>query len=317
MRQLIRFLALAFSLISVAAFARYPDRPVTIVVPYNPGGGADPIARKVAQALEKKLGGNFVVENRPGASGIIGEGYVAKAPADGYTLLYDATPFSINPHLFKVPFRPDDFEPIVGVLRAPQMVLVPPDSPIKTIGELVADAKAHPGKLTYGSGGGGTVQRLSAELLRQGLNLDMLHVPYKSGTNSVVALMGNQIDWCVAGMTANYTLVTSNKIRAIAVTSAKRSPLLPDVPTVSESGVPGYETYEWNGLLAPAGTPPEVVSKIQNAVLELLKEKEINDYLAARGVIPMPIDAKEFAEFLRKESKKWAEVIDKGNIQQS
>ena len=197
---------------------------------------------------------------------------------------------------------------------APNVLIVRKDSPIRDQKDLIAKAKAEPGKLTFASGGSGTVQRLAAELYRQGLNLDMLHVPYKSGGPAISDVMGGQVDFMFGTLAASYPLVTSGKLRALAITSPKRSPLLPDVPTVAESVLPGYEAYEWNGLLLPAGTPDAVVQQLHKAVAESLQEEELKKRFADMGAQPVGNTPAAFADFLQKESAKWSAVIRKGNI---
>lgn len=300
---------------SVAAHAAYPERPITIVVPYAPGGAADAVARVVAARMGAKLGTSVIVDNKAGASGTIGAAYVAKAAPDGYTVLYDATPYSINPHLFpKLPYAADALQPLSLVLLAPNALIVKADSLFKSINDLVAKAKAQPGKINFASGGSGTVQRLAAELLRQRLQLDMVHVPYKSGGPAISDVMGGQVDFMFGTVAATYPLITSGKLRALAVSSPQRSPRLPDVPTVAETVIPGYEAFEWNGMLLPARTPKDIADKLQHAVVEVLKEEEVQQRLKDLGAQPVGSTPAEFAAFLKKEDAKWGEVVRKGDI---
>ncbi|MFZ4286750.1 Bug family tripartite tricarboxylate transporter substrate binding protein [Variovorax sp. HJSM1_2] len=305
----------ALACVAITAHAAYPERPITIVVPYAPGGAADAVARLVAARMGAKLGTSVIVDNRAGASGTIGAAYVAKAQPDGYTVLYDATPYSINPHLFpKMPFPADALQPLSLVLLAPNALIVKVDSPFKTVNDLVAKAKKEPGKLNFASGGSGTVQRLASELFRQKLQLDMLHVPYKSGGPAITDVMGGQIDFMFGTVAATYPLISSGKLRALAVSSPQRSPRLPDVPTVAETVVPGYEAYEWNGMLLPAKTPKDIAEKLQKTVVEVLKEDEVQQRLKDLGAQPVGSTAAEFASFLKKEDSKWSEVIRTGDI---
>jgi tripartite-type tricarboxylate transporter receptor subunit TctC len=298
-----------------AAHAAYPERPITLVVPYAPGGSADALARVLAVRVGVKLGTSVIVDNRPGASGTIGAGFAAKAAPDGYTVLYDATPYSINPHLFpRMPYAGNALQPLALVALAPNIVIVRAESPVRTIKDLVDKARAEPGKMNYASGGGGTVQRLAAELLRQRLGLDMVHVGYKSGGPAIVDVMGGQVDFMFSTIAASYPLVSSGKLRALAVSSPQRSPRLPEVPTLGETVAPGYEAYEWNGLLVPAGTPAPIADKLHKAVIEVLKEEEVKRRFVDVGVQPVGSTPAEFADFLKKEDAKWAEVIRKGNI---
>lgn len=298
-----------------AAHAAYPERPITIVVPYAPGGAADTVARLVAARMGTKLGTSVIVDNRAGASGTIGAAHVAKAAPDGYTVLYDATPYSINPHLFaKMPYAANALQPLSLVLLAPNALIVKADSPFKTINDLVTKAKAQPGKINFASGGSGTAQRLASELLRQRLQLDMVHVPYKSGGPAISDVMAGQVDFMFGTVAATYPLISSGKLRALAVSSPQRSPRLPDVPTVAETVIPGYEAFEWNGMLLPANTPKDIADKLQRAVAEVLKEDEVQQRLKELGAQPIGSTPAEFAAFLKKEDAKWGEVVRKGDI---
>lgn len=315
MKSLKTYLLAACACVAMAAHAAFPERPITIVVPYAPGGAADAVARVIASRMGTKLGGSVIVDNKAGASGTIGASYVAKAQADGYTMLYDATPYSINPHLFpKMPYAANALQPLSLVLLAPNMLIVPANSPFKNVGELIAKAKAQPGKLNFASGGSGTVQRLASELFRQKLGLDMVHVPYKSGGPAIADTMGGQVDFMFSTIAASYPLVASGKLRALAVSSPERSKRLPDVPTVAEAAIPGYEAYEWNGMFVPAGTPAPIAAQLQKALVEVLQEDEVKQRLADLGAQPIGSTPAEFAAFLKKEDAKWGEVVRKGHI---
>lgn len=316
MHRFIKPLVAAVALAAGLAQAAFPERPITIVVPYAPGGAADAVARVIATRMGEKLGSSVIVDNKPGASGTIGESFVAKAPADGYTMLYDATPYSINPHLFpKMPYASTALQPLSLVLLAPNVLIVKADSPFKNVGDLVAKANAQPGKLNFASGGSGTVQRLAAELFRQQLGLDMVHVPYKSGGPAIADVMGGQVDFMFGTVAATYPLVSGGKLRALAVSAPERSKRLPDVPTVAESAIPGYEAYEWNGVFLPAGTPAPIAAQLQQALAAVLKEDEVRQRLTDLGAQPIGSTPAEFATFLKKEDAKWGGVVKKGNIQ--
>ena len=315
MKFLAGTLIAACALAAAVAQAAFPERPITLVVPYAPGGGADAAARLLATRMGARLGTSIIVDNRPGASGTIGASQVAKARADGYTVLYDATPFSINPHLFaRLPYARSALQPLSLVLLAPNVLIVKADSPLKNVGDLIAQAKAQPGKINFASGGSGTVQRLAAELFRQRLGLDMVHVPYKSGGPAIADVMGGQVDFMFGTVAATYPLVTGGKLRALAVSAPERSKRLPDVPTVAETAIPGYEAYEWNGMFLPAGTPAPVATQLQQALAEVLKEDEVRQRLTDLGAQPIGSTPAEFAAFLKKEDAKWGEVVRKGNI---
>lgn len=308
-------LAAGTMLFTAGASAAYPERPITIVVPYAPGGAADALARILGNELSDRLNTSIVVENRPGASGTIGVSAVARAAADGYTILYDATPFSINPHLFpKLSYDPKALEPLSLVSLAPNVLIIKTDAPYKTVNDLIDKAKAEPGKLNFASGGSGTVQRLAFEMFRQKLDLDMVHVPYKSGGPAIMDVMSGQVDTMFSTMAASYPLIASGKLRALAISSPQRSTLLPDVPTVDESVIPGYEAFEWNGVFVPAGTPPEAKAKLQAAIADAVKGEVMQKRLAELGAKAVGSTPEEFADYLAKESEKWREVVKAGDI---
>ena len=310
-----RLIASCLLVAAAAAHADFPDKPITLVVPYAPGGAADALARVLAVRMGTKLGTSVIVDNRAGASGTIGATYVAKAKADGYTVLYDATPYSINPHLFpRMPYAADALQPLALVSLAPNVLIVKADSPIKDVKDLVAKAKAQPGKLNFASGGSGTVQRLASELFRQKLDLDMVHVGYKSGGPAIVDVTGGQVDFMFATVAASSALVSSGKLRALAVSAPERSKRLPDVPTVAETVLPGYEAFEWNGVLLPAGVPPAIANKLHQALVEVLAEDEVKQRFTDMGAQAIGSTPAEFAAFLKKENLKWADVVRKGAI---
>ncbi|QET04598.1 MULTISPECIES: tripartite tricarboxylate transporter substrate binding protein [Cupriavidus] len=301
---------------ATCASAAYPDRPIRLVVPYPAGGAADTVARIIAAPLGIKLGQTIVVDNRPGASGVIGAGAVAKAAPDGYTLLLDATAHSVNPSLQpKLPYdTAKDFAPISLVVLVPNLLVVPPNSPFNSPKDIVAQAKATPGKLTYASAGSGTAQHLAAELFRQQSGLNMLHVPYKGGAPALSDLMGGQVDMMFSNMAASYPLVSGKKLKVLATTGTKRSAALPDIPTIAESGLPGYQVYEWNGLFAPAGTSAKIIETINKATIEVMSQPAVKERLAAIGAEGSANKPDEFRAFLEAEQAKWAKVIKQGNI---
>lgn len=301
---------------SHAAPAAYPDRPIRLVVPYPAGGAADTVARTLAAPLGAKLGQTIVVDNRPGASGVIGAGAVAKAAPDGYTLLLDATAHSVNPSLqAHLPYDTvKDFAPISLVVLVPTLLVVPPNSPFKSPKDIVNAAKAKPGKLTYASAGPGTAQHLAAELFGQQSGLNLLHVPYKGGAPALSDLMGGQVDMMFSNMAASYPLVAGKKLKVLATTGTKRSAALPDTPTIAESGLPGYQVYEWNGLFAPAGTPQAIVDRLSALTREVLNSPEVSQRLAAIGAEPAGSRPEDFRKFVEGETAKWAKVIKQGSI---
>jgi len=300
---------------SCATHAAWPERPITIVVPYAPGGAADALSRVVANKMGANLGTSVIVDNRAGASGTIGAGFVAKADPDGYTVLYDATSYSINPHLFaRMPYAPGSLQPLALVSLAPNILIVRADSPVKTVQGLIDKAKAKPGAINFASGGSGTVQRLAAELFRQRLGLDMVHVPYKSGGPAITDVMAGQVDFMFSTVAASQPLVTSGKLRALAISSPQRSPRMPDVPTVAETVIPGFEVYEWNGMFVPRGTPAAIADKLHQALVDALRDPEVQRRFGDVGARPVGSSPAEFAAYLAKEDAKWAEVIRKGAI---
>ena len=313
---LLTAVSLALSLAAPAASAAWPDgKPISIVVPYAPGGTADALARLIAQHLGPKLATSVVVVNKAGASGIIGAQAVAQATPDGFTVLYDATPLSINPHLQKMPFDPEkDLIPVTQVGVTPMLLTVPKSSPYASGQELMKAAKAAPGKLTFGSGGQGTVQYMAPELMNQSAGVSMLHIPYKSGGLAITATLAGEVDMGFFNLPAISGHVKSGLVKALAITSAQRNPLFPDVPTVAEVIGKPYESYEWNGVFLPRGTPVEIVNRLNAALREVLVTPEIKtkfDSLGSRIVASSPED---FRKYLTAESGRWAATVKAAGI---
>ncbi len=298
------------------ALAAWPaDRPIQIVVPYAPGGTADALSRLIAEQLGPKLGTTVVVVNKPGASGVIGESAVAQASADGYTVLYDATPFSINPHLQKLPYDPQkDLQPVMLVGQTPMLLAVPRGSPYKTVQDLVKAARQAPGKLSFSSGGQGTVQYMGAELFLQGAGIQALHVPYRSGGPALQAAMASEVDFAFGNLPALSAHVKGGTLRALAVTSAARNANYPDVPTVAESGVKGYEVHEWNGILAPAGTPRDIVQRLNTALREVLDTTQLKARIFALGSRVVASSPEDFRQFLAHEDTRWSATVKAAGI---
>ena len=294
----------------------YPSKPIRIVVPYSPGGGADTTARLLAPGLQEALGQTIIVENRPGASGMIGDEAVAKAAPDGYTLLIGAFAHSVNPSLFaKMPFKtPDDFAPISLLVTVPELLVITPSHPAKTVADLVALAKAQPGKLFYASSGNGSAQHLAAELfkLRTGTNIG--HIPYKGGGQAVIDVAAGHVPFYFGNMSAALPQAQAGRVRALAVTSAERSPAAPDVPTLAEAGVKDCEISEWNTLIAPAGTPEPVIARLHDEVTKLMKSPALEKKFAELGETVVASTPQECAAFERAEMAKWAEVVKAANI---
>ena len=305
----------AFTAIPATAQSAWPNKPITLVVPYAPGGTADALARVLAQHLGTRLKVSVVVLNKAGASGVIGAASVAQAPADGYTVLYDATPLSINPHLQKLPFdAAKDLQPVALVGVTPMLVVVPKNSPYNTLQELIAAAAKASGKLTFCSGGLGTVQYMGAELFNQGVGIKMLHVPYRAGGLALQAILAGEVDMGFFNLPALSSHIKGGALKPLAITSAKRNPLFPNVPTISEAGVKNYEVYEWNGMFVPSTTPAEIVTRLNTAVREVLAMPEVKARFDALGSEIVGSQPDEFRKRLAAESARWAETIKAAGI---
>lgn len=300
------------ALLAAGAFAQgYPAKPVKIVVPYPPGGPTDIVARLVGQKLAEQTGQQFVVENRAGAGGNIGAEAVARAPADGYTLLVATTAHAINPSLFKQLGYDlqKDFAPVSQLTAGPLVIVANPALPAKNVQELIALAKAKPGGLNYASSGNGQSTHLSAELFASMAGIKLNHVPYKGSAPALTDVIGGQADLMFDTMLSAMPQVKTGKLKALAVTSAARSSAAPDLPTVAESGLPGYEAIAWNGLLAPAGTPKDVVAKLNAELKRALEAPEVRDRFAAQGFGAAWGTPEQYASFIRSELAKWAKVV--------
>ena len=313
---LVTAIGLAISLACPAARAAWPEgKAINMVVPYAPGGTADALARLIAQHLAPKLGTSVVVVNKAGASGVIGAQSVAQASPDGFTVLYDATPFSINPHLQKLPFDSEkDLIPVTQVGVTPMLMTVPKSSPHATAADMIKSAKSAPGKLTFASGGQGTVQYMAPELMNQAAGVNMLHIPYKSGGLAITGTLAGEVDMGFFNLPAISSHVKSGMVKALAITSAQRNPLFPDVPTVAEVIGKPYESYEWNGIFLPRGTPAEIVNRLNAALREVLAIPEIKarfDSLGSRIVASSP---EEFRKYLSAESGRWAATVKAAGI---
>ena len=297
---------------ATSAFAQgYPTKPAKVVVPYPPGGPTDIVARVVSQKLSEQMGQQFIVENRPGAGGNIGAEAVAKSPADGYTLLVATTAHAINPSLFKnLGYNlTKDFAPVSLLTSGPLVIVANPSVPAKNVKELIAMGKAKPGSLNYASSGNGQSTHLSAELFATMAGIKMNHIPYKGSAPALTDVMGGQASLMFDTMLSAMPHVKNGKLKAIAVTSAARSPAAPDVPTVAESGLPGYEAIAWNGLLVPAGTPGDVVAKLNAELKKALDAPDVKDRFSAQGFGAAWNTREAFAKFIQSELDKWAKVV--------
>ena len=297
--------------------ANYPTRAVRIIVPSSPGGGTDILSRLVSPGLSERLGQTVVVDNRPGAGSIIGNDVVAKAPPDGYTLLMGISTLAILPAMHKkLPYDAmRDLAPVTQVIAAPNILVTHPSMPVKTVKELIAFSKKRPGEINYGSAGLGTNPHLSMEHFLSMTGVKMVHVAYKGLGPAMVDLVAGQVQTAISTMLAGLPHVKSGRLRALATTGSKRSISLPDLPTVAEAGVPGYEAVQWYGLFAPAKTPREIVNKLNEAMKSTLQSPATKERLAADGTEAVGSSPEEFARFLRSETEKWGKVVRSAGIQ--
>lgn len=305
------FLILLFSLPFEALAQAWPSRPIRMVVPLSPGGFADVPGRILAARLSASLGHNMFVENRAGAGGTIGADFVAKSAPDGHTLLFTGTPHVINAWIYKkLPYDPlKDFEPVALVASGPFVLVVNPQLPVSSVRELIAAAKAQPGKIDFASSGNGSAQHLVSALFASMAGIDLNHVPYKGSAPAMQDLLGGQVKLSFAGIPNVMPHVKAGRLRALAVSTPKRSPDLPDVPTVSEAGVPGYEATLWLNLAAPAGTPSKIVQRLVTEIGKALKEPELQHSFRAAGVEAAFLGPQELAAFMQAEYEKWGRVV--------
>jgi len=317
---MMRALALAAAIMASAfvnAAEPYPAKVIRMIVPYSPGGTGDNIGRAVGAKLGELLGQQVIIDNRPGAGGNIGAEATVRAAPDGYTVVMAATSLASNPALQrKMPFDPlKDLVPVSGCCEVPMIVVVHPSLPVKNIKEFVAYAKAYPGKLTYASSGIGTSSHLAAELFRVQTGIDMLHAPYRTDALAMPDLLSGQVPVMFMFQTAALPQVRAGKLRALAVSTAQRSPLAPELPTVAEAGAPGYEFSGWFGIFAPAATPKEIVHKIAAASVKAVQSPDLRERLSQQGFMPVASDPEQFAAFFRGEVTKWARVVKEGGLQ--
>jgi tripartite-type tricarboxylate transporter receptor subunit TctC len=289
----------------------YPARPVRVVVPFSPGGAVDGPMRVIAQELSKRWGQQVIVENKPGAGATIGSELVARAPPDGYTLLLASQTNAISATLYtKLAYDPiEDFAPISLIGREPGVLVVHPALPVKTFQEFVAYVKERPGQVDYASSGNGSGQHLFMAMLASMTGMKLNHVPYRGSGQATADLLGGQVPVSIPGTAGMVGHIKAGKLRPLAVTGARRSPQLPDVPTVIESGVPGYEAYVWMGLLAPKGTPAPIIDKVQRELLHVLATSEVKTFMANAGIEIVGSTPAEFGAFFRGERDQWAKIV--------
>jgi tripartite-type tricarboxylate transporter receptor subunit TctC len=314
---MLRIILLAALSFSFPAYSQpYPAKPIRLFVTYPAGGGADAMARLVAPKLSEALGQPVLVENRGGASGTIAAELVAKASPDGYTLMLDATNHAVNPSLYpKLPYDPEKaFAPVTLLALFPNMLVVHPAFPAASVNDLIRKIKAEPGKIAFASSGNGSAQHLAGELFRQRAGLDMVHVPYKGGGPALIDVMAGQVSMYFGNMASALPHVKNGKLKALAVTGGKRSAAAPELPTVAESGMPGYQVYEWNAIFAPAGTPGAIVDRLQAEIAKAVKIPDVRDRMQALGGEIVASSPTELGAWVREQTASWAKVVRAGNI---
>ena len=300
---------------AAAATDSYPRKLVRVIVPFAPGGSTDIIGRAIAPKLSERLGRQIIMENQGGAGGIIGIATVAKSEPDGYTLLMTSPAFIINPFFHKIPYDPvNSFVPVARLVAGSRVLSVHPTVPAKTVKEFVALAKNQPGKLVYASTGVGSDAHLAGELFKMMAGIDFLTVQFKSGGQAITDLMGGHSDWMLGTVTLSLSQIRSNKLRGLGISGSVRSRLLPDVPTISEAGVPGYEASQWLGFLAPAGTPQAIIDRLHKELAQVLNSEDTKKMLEEQGQDLALQGPAEFGKFMAAETAKWGKVIKAGNI---
>ena len=318
MRQIQALLLVACALFVVASTADaqdYPTRPVRLIIPFPPGGSNDVVGRLIAAKLSDQLGKQVVVDNRAGAGGVVGTEIASKAPADGYTLLVISIAHAVNPWLYKLPYDPiKDFTPIAMLGSGPVVLVVNPELPVHSVKELLDAAKQQPGKLQYASAGIGSFQHLSGELFKLTAGTNILHVPFKGGGPAMIDVIGGHTKVMFSSLVQTTPHIKSGKLRAIGTGGAKRSPVLPDVPTIDEGGVPGYLGVNWWGILAPVGTPQPVIDRVAKALSAVQDSPEIQAQFTNEGAEIVKMAPAEFGEFMVKEMNKWERVVKQGGI---
>jgi len=310
-------IVLALALFSSASFAQaWPNKPIRLIVPWPPGGPAEALARTVTTKMTEAMGQPFIIEAKPGANGTIGTAFVAKAAADGYTILFSHLgPTAISPSLMKdLPYDPvKDFEPITQVISGPTLLVVRTGLPINSVKELVAYAKANPGKLSYASVGVASTTHLAGEMLNVAAGINTLHVPYKGSTPAITDMLGQRVDFAFFGISGSIQQARAGQMRAIAISTLKRSPNFPDIPAVAEV-VPGFELNSWYGMMAPAGTSKAIVQRLYQEVAAAVKKPDVIEWMKQNGLDPVASTPEEHAAYIRSETAKWAKAVKDAKV---
>jgi tripartite-type tricarboxylate transporter receptor subunit TctC len=313
--MLLKVAGLLLALSTAAAAQDYPTKPVRLVIPFPPGGSNDIMGRLVATQLSERLGQPVIAENRAGAGGVVGTEVVSKAQPDGYTLLIISLAHAVNPWLYKLNYDPiKSFVPVASIGSGPNVLAVHPGLPVNSVKDLVALAKQKPGDLQYASAGVGSFQHLGGELFKLVAGVDIMHVPFKGGGPAMIDVMGGHTKLVFSSLVQTTPHIRSGKLKALGVGGAKRNPVLPDVPTIAEAGVAGYEAVNWWGILAPAGTPAAIVDKLSKAVADVLTSEAVTKQLDSEGASVLQMSREEFGKFIASEMGNWERVVKEGNI---
>jgi tripartite-type tricarboxylate transporter receptor subunit TctC len=312
---LLKAAGLLLALTTAVAAQDYPSKPVRLIIPFPPGGSNDVVGRMIAMQLSERLGKQVVVDNRGGAGGVIGTELTANAPHDGYTLQIISLAHAVNPWLYKLPYDPiKSFTPISILASGPNVLAINPALPVNSVKELLALAKQKPGELQYASAGVGSFQHLGGELFKLEADVDMLHVPFKGGGPAMIDVIGGHTKLLFSSLVQTTPHIRSGKLKALGTGGSKRNPVLPDVPTIAEAGVPGYEAVNWWGIVAPAGTPAPVIERLHKAIQEVQTSADVQKQFSSEGAEIVQMSPPEFAAFIEKEMKKWERVVKQGGI---
>ena len=312
---LLKAAGLLLALTTAVAAQDYPSKPVRLIIPFPPGGSNDVVGRMIATQLSERLGKQVVVDNRGGAGGVIGTELTANAPHDGYTLQIISLAHAVNPWLYKLPYDPiKSFTPISILASGPNVLAINPALPVNSVKELLALAKQKPGELQYASAGVGSFQHLGGELFKLEAGVDMLHVPFKGGGPAMIDVIGGHTKLLFSSLVQTTPHIRSGKLKALGTGGSKRNPVLPDVPTIAEAGVPGYEAVNWWGIVAPAGTPAPIIERLHKAIQEVQTSADVQKQFSSEGAEIVQMSPSEFAAFIEKEMKKWERVVKEGGI---